>query len=694
MRGLDDEALVEEAVANLVEDRALVFRDLLDSQPDVARRLLPIIARRKVVKCPTSAAFLAEARLSASFVRRLRTCWRGTSSTVRLTAFRSTSGFSRNGFESRGSRGSGMKMNRIWGWANAFALALAAGIVSGTVQAEPWKLRDGVPNAEYFAKLNETGNQYIFCQSDRGATPWRAMTDTLRDTMKTHVGPQHFVIPEGASFARYSCVNGQAVYGERVCSGYLALLDFSASGAAGDLAAETVALESHVRALYRYRLTHSVVFVHTVRSPWVAEAEKIADHYGIPSLDLTDVADPKAREQTAAAFTRALFTYLPVPEKAVPRKLPAHLHAAVDDRPWILAYEKELVKKTGCWKQGQASPIRPFRHVLESAGADALLEVALPKSSSAGFIDVAGSDTPAVEYSVDGGAWRTVPPPAAGSAYAQRWITCFEGLDRTADHVLRLRPVGGTGLLRLAGITVNGERVDDYRGFTTLQRIDAVYAGMGRPVTAKLAPDRFRHIPNTMKKLREGGKLKMLWLGDSIIGCTMSSKIDLLLKRVFPKCELQTVASIRSSTGCAWYRQENRVEEWVLAKNPDTVVIGGISNGKAEYVREVVRQIRARRPEMEILLLTPVFGRMLVAADAEEPWTEEVDFSTDNYRAGLARVAAEEKCAFFDMTGPWGRYVRDAGVTPGWFWGDSVHANERGCQIIGRLLELWFRSSE
>ena len=46
------------------------------------------------------------------------------------------------------------------------------------------------------------------------------------------------------------------------------------------------------------------------------------------------------------------------------------------------------------------------------------------------------------------------------------------------------------------------------------------------------------------------------------------------------------------------------------------------------------------------------------------------------------------------MTGPWGRYVRDAGVTPGWFWGDSVHANERGCQIIGRLLELWFRSSE
>ena len=66
---LTESVCFDAAVASLVEDRALVFRDLLDSQPDVARRLLPIIARRKVVKCPTSAEFLAEARLSASSVR-------------------------------------------------------------------------------------------------------------------------------------------------------------------------------------------------------------------------------------------------------------------------------------------------------------------------------------------------------------------------------------------------------------------------------------------------------------------------------------------------------------------------------------------------------------------------------------------------------------------------------------------------
>ena len=60
---------VDEAIASLVEDRALVFRDLLDSQPEVAKRLLPMMARRRKVQSPTAAEFLSEAGLSASSVR-------------------------------------------------------------------------------------------------------------------------------------------------------------------------------------------------------------------------------------------------------------------------------------------------------------------------------------------------------------------------------------------------------------------------------------------------------------------------------------------------------------------------------------------------------------------------------------------------------------------------------------------------
>ena len=67
--GLVESMQVDEAVTSLVEDRALVFRDLLDSQPEVAKRLLPLMARRQKVQSPTAAEFLLEAGLSASSVR-------------------------------------------------------------------------------------------------------------------------------------------------------------------------------------------------------------------------------------------------------------------------------------------------------------------------------------------------------------------------------------------------------------------------------------------------------------------------------------------------------------------------------------------------------------------------------------------------------------------------------------------------
>ena len=119
-------------------------------------------------------------------------------------------------------------------------------------------------------------------------------------------------------------------------------------------------------------------------------------------------------------------------------------------------------------------------------------------------------------------------------------------------------------------------------------------------------------------------------------------------------------------------------------------MIGGISNrGDAEAVRSVIKQVRARQPDTEVLLLTPVFGAM--HCEHIQKFTEHIDTTTSNFRHNMQKVAAEEKCAFFDMTGPWWMYVQNSGKTYGWFMGDRVHANSRGCQIIGRLLEIWFK---
>lgn len=67
--GLDKARQIDEVVNELVEDRALVFRDLLGSQNDVSQKLLPAIAREGVVNEPTAAAFLSKYGLSASSVR-------------------------------------------------------------------------------------------------------------------------------------------------------------------------------------------------------------------------------------------------------------------------------------------------------------------------------------------------------------------------------------------------------------------------------------------------------------------------------------------------------------------------------------------------------------------------------------------------------------------------------------------------
>jgi hypothetical protein len=217
----------------------------------------------------------------------------------------------------------------------------------------------------------------------------------------------------------------------------------------------------------------------------------------------------------------------------------------------------------------------------------------------------------------------------------------------------------------------------------TLQRIDAIYAGMD-PIRYQPPAGRFENIPKTMGRLRDGGDLRMVLLGDSIMGNTSGSSFELLLMRDYPKCKIVKIASLRSSTGCKYYREENRVQEYVLKHNPDLLVIGGISNGgDAEAVRSVIRQVRDKKPETEVLLLTPVFGAL--KDEHIRTYTREIDTTTPNFRHAIQKVAAEETCAFFDMTGPWWAYIQESGKTYGWFMGDAVHANDRGCQIIGRF---------
>ena len=84
------------------------------------------------------------------------------------------------------------------------------------------------------------------------------------------------------------------------------------------------------------------------------------------------------------------------------------------------------------------------------------------------------------------------------------------------------------------------------------------------------------------------------------------------------------------------------------------------------------------------MLITPVFGH------TNDPhirnWTYEIDAEKYAYRAELKQLAEEENCEFVDLTGEFWKYIQDSGKAYGWFMRDGVHANDRGFQLIGRLL--------
>lgn len=221
----------------------------------------------------------------------------------------------------------------------------------------------------------------------------------------------------------------------------------------------------------------------------------------------------------------------------------------------------------------------------------------------------------------------------------------------------------------------------------TLEEIDRVHSGMP-PVTYRPPADRWKFLPRTRKLLADGKRLGIVMLGDSIVNDTSRSGWTLLLGRDYPGSKIETTTSVRGSTGCWWYKEKDRVKKYVLDHDPDLVIIGGISQrDDIDSIREVIHRVRAGS-RAEVLLMSGAFGSVDPRDDKQ--WRFEIDPGGKGYRARLRRLAGEEKSAFIDMHALWGAYIRSAGKELDWFKRDPVHANERGEQILGRILYRHF----
>lgn len=204
-------------------------------------------------------------------------------------------------------------------------------------------------------------------------------------------------------------------------------------------------------------------------------------------------------------------------------------------------------------------------------------------------------------------------------------------------------------------------------------------------------PHDWVHLRRTQRILTEGGELRLLAVGDSIVADTMRSGWVAKLREAYPRARIEARVYVRGGGGCQHYKEEGRVAKVIAPLKPDLVLIGGISQRDVAGIREVVRQLRAALPDVEILLFTGTFG----TADPRVPdeLSGAAHSGTGDYGRALKALAAGERCAYLDMTTPWAEYLRSAQIHPHRFYRDVVHANEYGEQVLSKILMAFWEGA-
>ncbi len=200
-------------------------------------------------------------------------------------------------------------------------------------------------------------------------------------------------------------------------------------------------------------------------------------------------------------------------------------------------------------------------------------------------------------------------------------------------------------------------------------------------------------LPKTMKAMRSDIPWRVVMLGDSIINDTFNSNFQALLKRKYPLSDLRFCCSVRGSTGCWYYSDPLQFKNYVADLRPDLLIIGGISHrNDLESIRRVI--VMARDYGCEIILASGPLGEDWREYDAARPEDSLVaqEWQPDLFVAQQQQLATDMQVEFLDLATPWNNYLAASLCPWGWFHRDSVHGNDRGKQIIGRIIERYFQS--
>jgi len=254
------------------------------------------------------------------------------------------------------------------------------------------------------------------------------------------------------------------------------------------------------------------------------------------------------------------------------------------------------------------------------------------------------------------------------------------------------------GAVSVSDIVV--KRVDSE---TAAKWCDSLYGELPQ-IDFEPAEDSFDLLPKTASALKNGDPWRVVMLGDSIMNDSYCSVFQALVKRDYPKLNLDYTISVRGSTGCWFYEKPENFKEYVAKYNPDLLIIGGVSNLNTKNIpaafssiEKVIEQAKAIGCEI-ILLSAPhsVDWRKLGEYEnvlTEQEWNEETIFPK-LIHTPFRKLAKKCDIAFWNMTVPMADYIAVSGMPHGYFNRDSIHNNDRGKQIIARILQKYFRKGK
>jgi len=250
-----------------------------------------------------------------------------------------------------------------------------------------------------------------------------------------------------------------------------------------------------------------------------------------------------------------------------------------------------------------------------------------------------------------------------------------------------IRPMGDTVTIELDKVEIVQEENPEY-----LKRwADSIYAEMPPLSTIDLPEYSHDMLPQTMETLNNGGNLRIVMLGNSIINDTGNSGWEIQVEAMYPGADIEVITSVRGGTGCWYYQENNRVDSFVLRYQPDLLIIGGISHREdTAAIHNVIRQVRAQS-DTEILVCSGPVGR---EGDPRSNPEFTLTPQPGSFRMQLEEMAHNAQVAYYDIKTQWGKYIQSSEKPYDYFLRDPVHANARGRQVLARLMVQYFDTKD